>query len=145
MLKSARQIHFFVEETSFKLDNKRAIKAWIQLVFDIHKVTFNSINIIFCSDKYLLGINREFLKHDYYTDVITFPVSEEGEWISGDIYISIDRVSENTKKLKLLFNDELHRVMVHGILHLLGFGDKNKADSLIMKKMENKMLSLRSF
>ena len=95
------------------------------------------LNYIFCSDKYLLDINRRFLDHDFYTDIITFPLGENENEIEAEIYISIDRVKENSKKLKIDFKTELHRVMFHGVLHLIGYDDKTKTQEKAMRKKEN--------
>jgi rRNA maturation RNase YbeY len=98
------------------------------------------ISYIFCSDDQLLDINKEFLNHDYYTDVITFDYSET-ENVSGDIFISIDRIRDNAKILELSYLDELHRVIIHGVLHLLGFKDKTKEESKNMRRLEDECLS----
>ena len=99
-----------------------------------------SLSYVFCSDEYLLGINQQFLAHDFYTDIITFPLSETEKEIEAEIYISIDRVKDNAQKLKLEFKDELHRVIFHGVLHLLGFKDKTSAQKAIMRAKENELL-----
>ena len=98
---------------------------------------------IFCSDEKILEVNRQYLQHDYYTDIITFDYSE-GDRISGDIFISIDTVRSNAEKYGTNFDDELHRVIIHGILHLCGLKDKSEADSKKMRKAEDKALSIRS-
>lgn len=99
------------------------------------------INVVFCSDKYLLGLNKRFLNRDYFTDIITFDTSAKGV-ISGEIYISIDRVIENAKNLKLSFRSELNRVIIHGILHLLGYDDSTNAQKEEMRIKEDACLSL---
>lgn len=100
------------------------------------------LSFIFCSDEYLLELNRTHLDHDYYTDIITFDYSE-GDELSGDLYISIDRVRDNAKQLKLSPQDELHRVMIHGVLHLAGYGDKSSKEADIMRAQEDNCLTLR--
>lgn len=146
-------ITFHNADVKFSLRNRIALRKFIEL--QIRKLREIKINLsfVFCSDEYLLNINRQFLKHDYYTDIITFPLSESKEHIEAEIYISIDRVRENSsrfaekskvksKKLKVEedFSSELHRVMFHGVLHLLGYKDNTKANKLEMRKMEGKWL-----
>ena len=113
---------------------------WLSDVCKKHEETLGDISIIFCSDEYLLDINKKHLDHDFYTDIITFDYTKTS--ISGDLFISIDRVTENANDLKLLFNDELNRVVVHGVLHLLGFKDKTEKESNKMRVLENEALKL---
>ena len=101
------------------------------------------INFIFCDDAYLLEMNQEYLKHDTFTDIITFDYGSS-EAVSGDIFISVDRIRENAAKLQQNALDELHRVMIHGILHLIGYKDKSPADKAQMTSKEDKYLSLRA-
>lgn len=136
-------ICFFEEDISFKLKNSRTTGAWLRKVMGSEKKTPGAINYIFCSDRYLLSINQQYLKHNTYTDIITFDYSEDAHVISGDIFISIERVRENAEKLKVSFDSELHRVMVHGVLHLSGYKDKSTAQKRIMRNRENTYLSLR--
>jgi probable rRNA maturation factor len=128
----ASSICFHSELPRFKLSEPLKTKNWLNQVILSCKKKSGDINFIFCSDKSLLAINRDFLKHDYFTDVITFDYSED-KIIAGDIYISIDRVKDNARQEGELFETELRRVMVHGVLHLLGLADKTKA----MHKKEN--------
>lgn len=100
-----------------------------------------SLNFVFCSDKELLTINKEYLSHDYYTDIITFELSERGQPVEGEIYISVDRVAENAQKLKEPLSRELHRVVFHGVLHLCGYSDKTKRLRAKMEEAENYYLS----
>lgn len=132
----ASSICFHSELPRFKLSEPLKTKNWLNKVILSCKKKSGDLNFIFCSDKYLLGINRDFLKHDYYTDVITFDYSED-KIIAGDIYISIDRVKDNARQEEQLFETELRRVMVHGVLHLLGYTDKTKALKLAMRKKED--------
>ena len=128
----------------FKLKNKTLLKQWISSVVAKKKRKAGEISFVFCSDEYLLGINKKFLNHDTYTDIITFDYSK-GDLktaVSGEIYISVERVGENAKKFSKTLEDELHRVIIHGILHLLGYMDKTKAAKAEMTKQENN--SLRS-
>jgi rRNA maturation RNase YbeY len=116
------------------------LKQWIKNTIEANNKEMGDISYIFCSDDQLLDINKEFLNHDYYTDVITFDYSET-ENVSGDIFISIDRIRDNAKILELSYLDELHRVIIHGVLHLLGFKDKTKEESKNMRRLEDECLS----
>lgn len=112
---------------------------------DSENFAISNINYILCSDDYLLDINRKYLNHDYYTDVITFQNSETGEPIEADIFISIDRVKENASKLNSSLSNEIHRVLVHGLLHLFGHKDNSDSEKMAMRKKEDSCLSLRVF
>ena len=136
-------IRFFTESTNFKISSPRKTRAWIRAVAKIEKRAISEINYIFCSDTYLLELNQRFLKHNTLTDIITFDNAEEGKDIKGEIYISIDRIKENAFSLKTDFEDELHRVIIHGVLHLVGYTDKKKSEKAIMRKKEEAFLSLR--
>jgi rRNA maturation RNase YbeY len=127
------------DSVSFNLKNKRFIKSWIKDIIQQNKKELGDINYIFCSDEKILEINKEFLKHDYYTDIISFDYCQNN-MISGDIFISIDTVKSNSIKYKTEFIEELHRVIIHGVLHFLGFKDKTKADAEKMREAENKAL-----
>ncbi len=131
------KINFFAEDTSFNLTDKRKIRSWIKETIDEEGYYLDELNLIFCSDEYLLRINQEFLQHDYYTDVITFDNSEERKTILGDIFISIDRVRENAKRNKISTHNEVCRIMIHGTLHLLGYKDKTKKTKEVMTNKEN--------
>ena len=98
------------------------------------------VGYVFCSDAFLLGMNKQFLDHDFYTDIITFPLSETDKEIEAEIYISVDRVKDNAAKLKVDFSEELNRVIFHGVLHLMGFKDKSKVDKETMRGKENEWL-----
>ena len=137
-------IWFHSEGISYTLRNKRDVRVWITEVIRREKQTCEAINFIFCNDAHLLGINRAYLDHDTYTDIITFDYTENCA-ISGDIFISVDRTRENAKKFGTGARDELHRVMVHGVLHLLGYKDKTDAEKQQMRNLEEKCLSLRDF
>jgi rRNA maturation RNase YbeY len=134
-------IYFYTEDISFTLSNKKIIRSWINQISSKHHKKVGNINYIFCSDHKILEINQEFLNHDYYTDIISFDYSEK-DTISGDIYISIDTVKSNTLKFDVLFKEELHRVIIHGILHFIGYKDKKKTDSDNMRKLENESLKI---
>ena len=135
-------IYFFSEEVSFKPKSVTLLRSWIQETIIQENHELSELNFIFCSDDYLLKINQQYLDHDTYTDIITFDHSEEKESIYGDVFISIDRVKENSKEFKTTFLNELHRVIIHGTLHLLGYTDKNKTSKAQMTAKENQYLAL---
>lgn len=137
-------ISFTSQYKTFKLVKSATIKKWIDTIIKKEKRKLGEIHYVFVSDEDLLKMNKQFLKHNTYTDIITFDYSE-GKSINGDIFISIDRVKENASKFKADFNDELHRVLIHGVLHLCGYKDKTKKDALLMRKMEENSLSKRPF
>lgn len=122
--------------------NESFLSDWFGLVIDKFNKQYGDITIIFCSDSYLLEMNKTHLQHDYFTDIITFDYCD-GDFISGDLFISLDTVSSNASDLKIDFIDEVHRVCVHGLLHLLGFKDKQDQDQLQMRAQEDLMLSIR--
>lgn len=134
-------ISFFAEAVSLPLKNRKRIRSWIDSVISAESKKPGYVNFIFCSDEYLLEVNRTYLNHDYYTDIITFDYCED-EHISGDLFISIDRVRDNAKELKQTTSTELHRVMVHGVLHLIGYGDKTPDDVKEMRSKEDYYLTL---
>lgn len=129
-------IHYFNEDVSLPMVQKRKISRWIKDAISFEGKDCGEISIIFCSDDYLLAINRQYLKHDYFTDIITFDYVE-GVTISGDIFISYDRVMENSEKFNSGFADELSRIIIHGVLHLIGYEDKSKKGKLVMTEKEN--------
>ena len=126
---------------SFKLKEKTKIKLWIKTIIDKEKHTLDAINYMFCNDDELLELNIKHLNHHTLTDIITFDYTENKK-ISSDIFISVDRVLENAKKFEVTFEEELHRVMIHGVLHLCGYKDKSKPDVELMRKKENWALKL---
>ena len=134
-------VYFFNEDIDLPQVNKKRVKKWLQLIVKNHTKTLGDINYIFTSDSYILQINQEHLNHDYYTDVITFDYTENNK-ISGDIYISLDTVKSNAELLKQEFNKEFHRVIIHGILHLIGFKDKTEPDAKEMRKQEETSLEI---
>lgn len=135
-------INFFNEDIDFSISNPQACSDWISSIITSHQFFLEEINYIFCSDDYLLQINTDYLNHDYYTDIITFDNSEEPKVIESDIFISIERVKENAQEQNTLFEEELNRVMVHGVLHLLGYSDKTKEEKTVMREKEDACLSL---
>ena len=132
-------ISFNSEDVVFNLKDKTRLKKWVVSVIEKQKRKAGNISFVFCSDAFLLEMNKEYLNHDTYTDIITFDYSKEtpNEAISGDIFISIDRVQENADKFSKTVEDELHRVIIHGVLHLLGYKDKTKAAKEEMTKQED--------
>lgn len=136
-------INFFSEDVPFTLPKPAVTSAWIVNVLNHEKAKAENINYIFCSDDHLLDINKKYLNHDYMTDIITFDNSVQHKIIEADIYISIDRVKENASQLNKTFRDELDRVMIHGVLHLLGYSDKTEDEIIEMRKKEDASLSLR--
>lgn len=133
-------IQFFCAETSIALLQKKKLKIFIEQLVCEQKRTLSSLSVIFCKDDYLLNINRQFLKHDYYTDIITFNLAENVAIIEGEIYISIERIRENATINLVSQNKELHRVIFHGVLHLCGYKDKSKKEKERMTAAENKYL-----
>jgi probable rRNA maturation factor len=133
-------VYFHNEDNSYVLPAKRKVKSWLKTSIEHQKMSIGTINVVFCSDQHLLGINIEYLNHDYYTDIITFNYCE-ATLISGDLFISIDRIKDNSKNNKLLFVNELHRVIIHGVLHLCGFNDITKAEKKEIRQMEDYFLN----
>lgn len=134
-------IQYTSTQTKFRLKDKERITIWLEHVIGIKHKFPGDLTFIFCSDDYLLEINKQYLQHDTYTDIITFNYND-GHYVSGDIFISVDRVKENAATYKVNFEDELHRVMAHGVLHLLGYNDKSKKDEAEMRKMEEMALGM---
>jgi len=128
-------------ELDFSLDNEAKFTHWINRIIVSEEYFLGDISYIFCEDDYLLKINQKYLKHDTYTDIITFDYTN-GDFISGDIFISVERVRENALEFGIQFREELLRVMSHGILHLMGYKDKAEGDIEIMRSKENEMMKL---
>ena len=137
-----KSIHFFSEKIIFLLKNKNKIREWINLAVLNEKGNTGEINYVFCDEECLYELNSSYLEHNAYTDIITFDNSENSTEVSGDIFISIDRVKENSKKYNVSFYNELHRVMIHGVLHLLNYKDKSDQEARIMRQKEDYYLSL---
>ena len=138
-------IHFFEEDIAYKLKNKLKVRQWITDTIVAEGFKLQELTYVFCSDTYLLQINQQYLDHDTFTDIVTFDNSEiEGE-ITGDIFISIPRIQENAAIFKVSETDELHRVIIHGALHLLGYTDKSPADQKKMTEKEDYYLAKRLF
>lgn len=138
-----KKIRFNYADRKLSLVNKEHTKNTIELLFKKEKRSLESLDYIFCSDDYLLTINRSFLQHDYYTDIVTFDLSESNErGIKGEIYISLDRIKDNALMLKNTFQNEVLRVIFHGALHLCGYKDKSKEQQAIMRNLEDKYIRL---
>jgi rRNA maturation RNase YbeY len=137
----SRNISFRLQDVKFTLKDKQVLRNWVALVASNEGFSIAPINYVFCSDGHLLEMNKQFLNHNYFTDIITFDYTE-GKRLSGDIFISIDRVADNAKAYKNTFECELHRVMIHGVLHLMGYKDKTPADEKKMRAKENAALKL---
>lgn len=134
-------IRFSVQDVHFELENEQNLKKWISNVVLRRGKAVGNISYLFCDDNYLLGVNRQYLNHDTYTDIITFDYVV-GNLVSGDIMISVVRVGENAEKFGVPFEQELHRVVIHGVLHLLGQGDKTDSEAAEMRRLENEALAL---
>lgn len=135
-------ILFHFEDVTFDIPAESALKNWLCSVAEKEEKPFYEVNYIFCSDEYLRKINVEYLDHDYYTDIITFPYDDSA--VHGDIFISSERVTENAATNGVSFYQELYRVMVHGVLHMIGYGDKTTAEEETMRQKENHYLNLYS-
>ena len=133
-------ITFNKADKNTTLNNKVALKAFIEKKIKQEGLTIESLNYVFCSDKYLLAINKQFLNHDYYTDIISFDLSEVPGQLVAEVYISVDRVKENAKTLNNPYSNELLRVIFHGALHFCGYKDKKPADAKLMRSMEEKWI-----
>ncbi|BDC97722.1 rRNA maturation RNase YbeY [Persicobacter psychrovividus] len=136
------QINFFTEEVDFNTEQINNTKAWVNQVIENEGFELEEINFIFCSDEYLHKINVEYLDHDTYTDVITFDNSDTAGFIESDIFISIERIIENAKTHEQSFDHEVKRVIIHGVLHLLGYKDKSEQEASLMRTKENEAIAL---
>ena len=143
-MNNINNIHFFFNETSIVLTNRNELKSRLSTVFLDEGMLFSNLNFIFCTDHFLLSINKEFLGHDDYTDIITFSLGDPKEPIKGEIYISTERIRDNAVKHGCTIKNEIHRVMFHGVLHLCGYKDKTIKDKLKMTAKENYYLYQRS-
>lgn len=134
-------IAFYAEDIELPAINKKALSSWIKEVAETHGMKVGDISYIFCSDEKILEVNRQYLKHDYYTDIITFDYTG-GTKISGDLFISLDTVKTNAESFHTTYNEELHRTIIHGILHLCGINDKGPGEREIMEEHENRALAI---
>ncbi|MBO9727079.1 MAG: rRNA maturation RNase YbeY [Chitinophaga sp.] len=133
-------IQFTSHEVKDYLKEKRKLKLFLAELFSTEGQGLKSLHFVFCSDAYLLEINKQFLQHDTYTDIVTFEMGEDPTVTEGEIYISVDRVLDNAEKFKVTISHELHRVIFHGALHLCGFKDKSKKESALMRSKEDEYL-----
>jgi len=133
-------VSFHLEDVELELPDEQMLSDWLVGVAQSEDVEFVEVNYIFCSDEHLRQMNVEFLDHDYYTDVITFPYADDV--VHGDVFISVDRVADNAKTLGVSFEHELCRVLVHGVLHLAGYSDKSEAEAQVMREKEDYYLGL---
>jgi probable rRNA maturation factor len=136
------KINFRSGDRAFAFTNKTIIKAFIEKLINKEGRVLFEINYVFCSDEFLLNMNRDFLQHDYYTDIITFGLSEKNQPIEAEIYISIDRVKDNALSLGVAYKEEMLRVIFHGALHLCGYKDKTKSETSTMRAKEDQYLQL---
>ena len=135
-------VSFYFEDIKFVFRQKTLTRKWLKLVAESEICRIGDISVIFCSDNYILDINQKYLGHDYFTDIITFDY-READRLSGDLFISVDSVRENSIEFGTSFNDELNRVIVHGLLHIIGYDDHTDEDIKVMRSKENYYLSLR--
>lgn len=136
-------VRYFCEDIKFSFKDKLANNRWLKTVAGSEMKKLGDVNIIFCSDNYILDVNIRFLQHDYFTDIITFDYCE-GRTLSGDLFISVESVRENAVEFGTEFDEELHRVIVHGLLHLIGYDDHTEEDQKTMRAKENYYLSMRA-
>ena len=134
-------ISFYAENTTLPSINQDAVSLWIKTVAETYGKKTGDISYIFCSDEKILEVNRQYLRHDYYTDIITFDYTSKNK-ISGDLFISLDTVRTNSEKFSTSYNEELHRTIIHGILHLCGINDKGPGERAVMEEHENRALAL---
>ena len=135
-------VRYFNEDIKFSLKARIINNKWLKIVAESEVKRLGDINIIFCSDNYILDVNMKYLQHDYFTDIITFDYCE-GNVLNGDLFISIDTVRDNAQFYRTEFEDELNRVMVHGLLHLIGYDDHTEKDIKVMRSKEDYYLSLK--
>jgi len=137
----SKKVNLYYQK-KFSLKNRNLLKSNISKIFKAEKIHFSHVSIIFCSDKYLLGLNKDFLGHDYYTDIITFPLNDPGAPVEAEVYISIDRVRDNAAQNEVRFSLEIKRVVYHGILHLCGYDDQSRVEKILMRKKEEHYLQV---
>ena len=136
-----KRVHFFSQYVNIRLKNRKKFKHFVDHILENEGKSLHLVNFIFSTDEELRKLNKDFLEHDYYTDILTFDLSESKKNITADIYISVDRTKENARIFAVSFSKELHRVMIHGILHLCGYKDKKTSDIKKIRKAEDKYLT----
>lgn len=134
-------IRFFNEDVPYKLPQKQVLRQWLKRQTEREGYAIGELNYIFCSDEYVLQVNRDYLQHDYYTDIITFDQREEEDTIEGDIFVSVERVADNAQQLHVPVEQEMRRVLAHGLLHLCGYGDKTDEEIAKMRIKEEEWLA----
>ncbi|GAB3757907.1 rRNA maturation RNase YbeY [Spirosoma pomorum] len=134
-------IRFFSEDVPYEQPQKRVTQQWLKKQANKEGFSIGDLNYIFCSDEYLLQVNRDYLQHDYYTDIITFDQSEEESKIEGDIFVSVDRVKDNAIQMNVTPQHEMKRVLAHGLLHLCGYGDKSETEAQLMRQKEEEWIN----
>ena len=137
-------IFFSYQFPNFRIRNSSAVKRWALQAFKSEKKNLKQLNIVLCTDKFLLSINKKFLKHNYHTDIIAFQYNKKNSPVEGEIFISVERVRNNSEKFRTTFADELHRVIIHGALHLCGYNDKTSREKSAIRKKEDIYLSKRN-
>ncbi|OYD41977.1 rRNA maturation RNase YbeY [Sphingobacterium cellulitidis] len=141
-----KDIQFFSQDIDFTLKEKQKVRQWIgKTIKEEGYSRVGEMSFVFCSDAYLLDINKQYLNHDTFTDIVTFDSSEKEDLIAGDIFISVERTMENAQKFNVSNRDELHRVIIHGVLHLCGYYDKTKEEKTLMTQKEDYYLAKRDF
>ena len=138
-----KMIKFESIDIEFPDLNQRLAKEWIEEFVASYGKKIGELYYLFCSDEYLLDFNQKRMNHDFYTDIVTFPLNDCSEYLSGEFYISLDRIKDNAKQMGKPFRDEFHRVLAHGVLHLIGFDDKTAAAAAEMREQEEKCLKIR--
>lgn len=138
-------VNYHYEGVAWRMPLEEEVATWVRMVIEQHGQLLDMINFVFVTDQLLLELNQTYLNHDYYTDILSFDYSDGADFLFGDIFISLDRVAENAASLGLPFIDELHRVMIHGVLHFLGQNDQDEEQRALMRRSENRALALRMF
>jgi rRNA maturation RNase YbeY len=131
----------FINQTSYSFSKKKLLKAFLKNIFLAEGKSLKSLSFIFCTDNFLIQLNKKYLDHNYFTDILTFDLSEQNEQLTGEIYISVDRIKENAKLYNTLIINELHRIMIHGVLHLCNYNDKIFSEKKLMTARENYYLA----
>ena len=135
-------INYYTENVKLPPIQKKTVSEWIKKVAELHQKKVGNVSYIFCDDAKILAVNTEYLQHDYYTDIISFDYTE-GNKIAGDLFISLDTVKSNSEQFSTIYLDELHRIIIHGILHLCGYDDKSDEARINMTRLENQALAIR--
>lgn len=140
-----RPVQFFSHQIKFTLSDKKRIAGWLESTAQSERKIIKHFSVVFCSDAYLRSLNISHLAHDYFTDILTFDLSDQPKEINAELYISIERVKDNAKIFGVSMREEIHRVILHGLLHLCGYKDKTKAEQNAMRAVEDRYLRKRTF